>query len=113
MKSSATFGLGLNLTCICLIMSSFVHVLTQVPLLKGYSFNFFFSSLNSDLVKTEKTCRLKQTDHELTHTMNNAQRSVSRTLSDNFDLVESIIDNFAFFTRNDLLNLASIFTVIS
>ena len=91
-------------------MSSFV----QVPLLEGYSFNFFVSSLSSDLVENEKTqLQATQTVHELTHSMNNAQRSFSSTLSDNFDLVEPIIGNFAFLTRNDLLNLASIFTVIS
>ena len=109
MKSSK-FGLGLNVTPICLKMSSFV----QVPLLEGYSFNFFVSSLNFDLVVNEKTqSQATQTDHEPTHSMNNTQRSFSGTLSDNFDLVEPIIGNLAFLTRNDLLNLASIFTVIS
>ena len=91
-------------------MSRFV----QVPLLAGYSFNFFVFSLNSDLVENEETqLQAAQTDQELTHSMNNTQRSFSGTLSDNFDLVEPIMGNFAFLTRNDLLNLASIFTVIS
>ena len=113
MKSS-TFGLDVNVTPICLKMSSFVHVLTQVPLFEGYSFNFFFSSLNSDLVDNEKTqLQAIQTDHEPTHSMNNTQRSFSFTLSDNFDLVEPIIGNDALLSRNDLLNLASIFKVIS
>ena len=109
MKSSK-FGLGVNVTPICLKMSSFV----QVPLLEGYSFNFFVSSLNSDLVQNEKTqLQATQTVHELTHSMNNTQRSLSGTLSDNFDLVEPIIGNDALLFRNDLLRLASIFTVIS
>ena len=91
-------------------MSNFV----QVPLLEGYSFNFFVFSLNSDLVENEKTqLQAAQTDQELTHSMNNTQGSFSGALSDNFDLVEPIMGNFAFLTRNDLLNLASIFTVIS
>ena len=95
-------------------MGSFVHVLTQVPLLEGYSFNLFFCSLNSDLVENEKTqLQATQTDHELSHSMNNTQRSFSGTLSDNFDLVEPIIGNDALLSRNDLLNLASIFKVIS
>ena len=106
MKSS-TFGLGVNVTPICLKMSSFVHVLTQVPLFEGYSFNFFFS----DNEKTQLQAIL--TDHEPTHSMNNTQRSFSFTLSDNFDLVEPIIGNDALLSRNDLLNLASIFKVIS
>ena len=67
---SSTFGLGVNVTPNCLKMSSFVHVLTQVPLLEEYSFNFFFSSLNSDFVENERTqLQATQTNHELKVTL--------------------------------------------